>query len=159
MRLQREVGAFAALADDHEQQDDHHSRQTLITPFSLLPNLQLLYVGFARRWPEVVLVEGRFNDILVEVDVVLQCNSYDDDDDDGDIDMDWASGTSGPAQSPRVRSPVALHPGLEVAIIETVESSRAYVEAMTRMGIWVIWVVVMDEGLVRRREFIDGFNL
>ncbi|KAI1262471.1 hypothetical protein F5Y18DRAFT_151537 [Xylariaceae sp. FL1019] len=105
-----------------------------LSSFARLPNLERVFVAFMRRYEDVALVEGAFDEIVKEVGVVR------------DAEGGWTVTGQGEG--------VNLGCELEAMIIETVSNTVEEVEKMTRAGIEVRWVVVEQEN-VSMRWFVD----
>ncbi|KAI0157662.1 hypothetical protein GGR57DRAFT_51819 [Xylariaceae sp. FL1272] len=97
-------------------------------PFARLPSLERVFVAFMKRYENIALVEGAFDEVARELDVVR--------DGDGDWKVDVKGGIG------------RLEPEMQAMVIETVSNTVEDVDAMARAGIEVHWVVA-EEGAVR----------
>ncbi|KAI1500171.1 hypothetical protein F5X99DRAFT_429961 [Biscogniauxia marginata] len=107
-------------------------------PFVYLPGLKRIVVGFLYRFQDVAMLEGRYDDVVTEVQVV-------EDPEADDEAFRWI-----------VRSPHALHPMLELIILTTARQTRAEVNAIEEAGINVVWGVI-ESGVTRRPDIYEWF--
>ncbi|ORY57869.1 uncharacterized protein BCR38DRAFT_489865 [Pseudomassariella vexata] len=101
-------------------------------PLLELPNLRRVLVGFAYRWRDVAMVEGRYADVVEELRV----------DDSGD----GAEVTAVTARSMR-----EIHPIVELTVVTAVQATRPLMQALRQAGIEVAWGEIRS-GITRRRD-------
>ncbi|KAI1264885.1 hypothetical protein F5Y18DRAFT_427520 [Xylariaceae sp. FL1019] len=106
--------------------------------FARLPNLRRVSVGFVRRFQDIATLEGRYDDVARELEVVR--------DQSGDASNPLEVRINGIVQD--------LEPGLKAMISTTVEATVTQVEVMRQAGIEVTWVMI-EAGIVRYPDIID----
>jgi hypothetical protein len=116
-----------------------------VPPFEALPNLRRLYIGFARRCTEIVLVEGiRAENVFIPIEAVEESH------DEHGIPTKWhVAGCGG----------VELHAGLEAMIMAALHDSSRDIGALKADGVEVEWVVIKEVGVTRRRDVIRGYDI
>ncbi|KAI1341190.1 hypothetical protein F5Y15DRAFT_377191 [Xylariaceae sp. FL0016] len=105
----------------------------------LLPALRRVQVGFTHRWQDVVVLEGRQEDVVEEIVLHRARLSSGDHRGDGDNGEEWA-----------VLAPGHLHPGLEAMVVETARATEDGVRVLEEAGVEVVWVHVLGRGVMRR---------
>ncbi|ETS74953.1 hypothetical protein PFICI_13437 [Pestalotiopsis fici W106-1] len=144
---------------------DHHTFRVLLRqaertgndqPFRFAPNLRTLYLGFGRRWTEVVMIEARSaEDTLLPVRLLQPPSSSRDDDDD---DVGEPTGLVMMAVGGHAGREQEMHGGLTAMIMDAARQSLSDVRALEASGLQVRWVVVRDDCMVRRKEFIALYD-
>ncbi|KAI1492724.1 hypothetical protein F5X96DRAFT_625165 [Biscogniauxia mediterranea] len=107
-------------------------------PFVLLPSLRKIVVGAMHPFPSIALLEGRYDDVLTEVQIVEDPEAEDEE------------------RRLAVQSPYELPPSLEVIIIDAVRQTRADVSALEQAGINVVWGVIRG-GITERPDEYEWF--
>lgn len=118
-----------------------------VPPLLYLSGLKVLYLGFARRWTEIVLVEGpSVDDLLIRVQPVSKI-------------VDGDSETEIVVWKLDIPEGKCLHQGLQAMILTALLESAEEVKALQSAGIEICWVAVNDEGITRRRDVISGYDV
>ncbi|KAI8623777.1 hypothetical protein F5Y19DRAFT_350380 [Xylariaceae sp. FL1651] len=107
-------------------------------PFTELPSLRRIVVGFVYRFHEVAVAEGRYDDVVTEVQVTRRATDGEEE------EWDLASGQN------------EIHPMIGVMILDTVRQTTKEVNDMKEAGIKVVWGVI-NTGLTRRPDAFVGF--
>ncbi|KAF2995436.1 hypothetical protein E8E14_003083 [Neopestalotiopsis sp. 37M] len=134
----------------------HAERTGSDRPFGFAPNLRTLYLGFGRRWAEVVMLEAQSAaDALVPVRLLQQSSSS------GSssrvADASAPIGLVMLAMGDTPGSEGRMHVGLTAMIMDAAKQSLSDVRALEALGLQVRWVVVPETAMVRPKESISGF--
>ncbi|KAI0594812.1 hypothetical protein F4775DRAFT_419619 [Biscogniauxia sp. FL1348] len=107
-------------------------------PFILLPSLEKIVVGVMHPLPNIALLEGRYDDVLTEVQIVENPEAEDE-----EIQL-------------VVQSPYELPLDLELVITDAARQTRADVRALEEAGINVVWGVIRG-GITERPDVYEWF--
>ncbi|RYO76219.1 hypothetical protein DL766_002954 [Monosporascus sp. MC13-8B] len=114
----------------------HVFSRTQGAPFTFLPRLRKIFVGFMYRWQDVALVEGPFDEVVTEIQVRLTPDTAED-------EPSWT-----------IYSPYHIHPILGTMIVSTVQQTFSEVESLREAGIEVGWCLIKT-GITRRPDIIE----
>ncbi|KAI0160576.1 hypothetical protein GGR57DRAFT_499257 [Xylariaceae sp. FL1272] len=107
-------------------------------PFVSFPSLRRVLVGFVRRFQDISILEGRYDDVVRELEVVR-----------------GQPGDASSALEIRINGIVQdLDPGLRAMILGTIDTTVTQVDDMRQAGIEVIWVMI-EAGVVRYGDLLD----
>ncbi|KAI3324887.1 hypothetical protein HD806DRAFT_521900 [Xylariaceae sp. AK1471] len=109
-------------------------------PFTELPSLRTIVVGFVYRWQDVATVEGRYDDVVTEVKVRRTQGEEEDEEE------QWALSCISRD----------LHPMIELMIVSTVRQTSKEVADLETAGIEVVWGVIR-KGITRRPDIFEWF--
>ncbi|KAI5921057.1 hypothetical protein F4810DRAFT_382613 [Camillea tinctor] len=105
-------------------------------PFINLPSLKKIVVGVMHHSQDIALLEGRYDDVLTEVQIAENPEPKDE-------QSRWV-----------VQSPYKLHPVIELMILTAVHQTRADVGALEEAGIRVVWGIIRG-GITRRPDIFE----
>ncbi|KAI1819104.1 hypothetical protein F4861DRAFT_534738 [Xylaria intraflava] len=104
-------------------------------PFTELPGLRRIVVGFAYRFQDVAVVEGSYDDVVTEVEVIR------------------IPGRNGEAANCSI-VPREIHSMIELMIISTACQTTNEVADLESAGIEVVWASINGEALIRRPDIL-----